>query len=157
MRVLLITGLVLLVLGLVLVFGVYPFISSQVGAQIDRNIQGNLTSKILPPNGSITVPYTSNGKSIFILYYNSTPFPLSIAGVPPNTSSLTSSGAFLVISNGSGVLSILNNWSRPAQLNVSSIYYTPNVNPIIGYLILAGIPLIVVGIIVAILGFVRKR
>ncbi|AWR99006.1 hypothetical protein [Metallosphaera hakonensis] len=156
MQVLLVAGIVVLVLGLVLVFGLYPYIDSQATQEITNGLNANMTSKLLDVNSSISVPYNANGKGIFIFYYNSS-YPLEVQGAPENDSSVSSAGTYYVIPNGSGEITLIDNWSHPVSVKYSSTYYFVKNGGILGVLILAGIPLIIIGAFMTIFGFIRRR
>ncbi|MCH1771181.1 MULTISPECIES: hypothetical protein [Metallosphaera] len=157
MQVLLIVGLILLVLGAVLVFGLYPYLDSQASQQILEGLNSNMTSRTLTPNQSISLPYNANGRAIYIFFYNSTPSPLEVKGVPENDSSVTSSGIYYVIPNGSGNIILVNNWSQNASLKFSSTYYLVKGGALLGILILSGIPMLIIGAFVTIFALVRRK
>ncbi|BCS92510.1 hypothetical protein [Metallosphaera javensis (ex Sakai et al. 2022)] len=157
MQILLVVGVVILVLGAVLVFGLYPYLDSQASQQILNGLNSNMTSKTLAPNGSISFPFNANGKAIFIFYYNSTPSPLEVEGVPQNDSSVTSSGIYYVIPNGSGNLLLVNNWSQSASLKYSSTYYYVKGGALLGIFILAGIPMLIIGAFITIFALIRRK
>ncbi|AEB95768.1 MAG: hypothetical protein QXR57_06040 [Metallosphaera sp.] len=156
MKPLLVIGIVLLVVGLVLVFGLFPYIDSQASQQITSELNSHITSKSLDANSSIEIPYNAS-KAIFVLYYNSSKSPLEVLGAPPNSSSTSNSGVYYIIPNGSGEIVLRNNWSEPVNVQYSYIYYTLKYGDLIGILILMGIPLLIIGAFVTIFGFLRRK
>ncbi|MEM2663555.1 MAG: hypothetical protein QW665_09880, partial [Metallosphaera sp.] len=72
-------------------------------------------------------------------------------------SSVTSSGIYYVIPNGSGNIILVNNWSQNASLKFSSTYYLVKGGALLGILILSGIPMLIIGAFVTIFALVRRK
>ncbi|EHP71149.1 hypothetical protein MetMK1DRAFT_00016530 [Metallosphaera yellowstonensis MK1] len=156
MRKLAVLGLAILVIGAVLVFGVYPYIVNQATEEILTGLKANMTSASLMPGENISFHYVSLGKNVYIFYYNSSQFPLLVEGVPVNASTQGHS-AYYVISSGQGTFQVVNNYSQPVTVYYSQYSYYPGDGTLIGALIIAGIPMMVVGVVLAVLGFLNKR
>ncbi|ADN50850.1 hypothetical protein [Vulcanisaeta distributa] len=156
---LLITGGVLIVLGIAIFFiGIY--LSSGIASDVEALVTGVRNETLVSPNSSITITVPENGIAVMIIYNDTLGKPLQVVtSVPGRLASRGVDGQYVIVyvpETSPGMLSIVNNYSE--NVMVYYTYGTINADTLAPFIqsSIVSIGLVIVGVILLILGAVLK-